>query len=95
MVMKLINSAVANAENNFSLSADHLFIKNITTDSGTVMKRYFPRARGSAFVIRRKLAHINIELEERKTGKTVKLGLTVQAGRKTGRNTQRGRSGSF
>jgi large subunit ribosomal protein L22 len=71
MVVKLINSAVANAENNFSLSADHLYIKSITTDQSQVMKRYFPRARGSAFVIRRKLCNVNIVLEERKKGKVV------------------------
>src|SRR5580700_4509193 len=69
MVMKLIQSAVANATNNFSLSADHLYIKSITTDQAAVMKRYFPRARGSAFVIRRKLCSVNLVLEERKKGK--------------------------
>jgi hypothetical protein len=36
------------------------------------MKRYFPRARGSAFVIRRKLSHVNIVLEERKQAKASK-----------------------
>jgi large subunit ribosomal protein L22 len=69
MVMKLLQSAVANATNNFSLDADHLYIKNITTDQAAVMKRYFPRARGSAFVIRRKLCNVNVVLEERKKGK--------------------------
>ncbi len=71
MVAKLISSAIANATNNFSLDAGHLFIKSITTDQGSVMKRYFPRARGSAFVIRRKLCSVNIVLEERKKGKSV------------------------
>jgi large subunit ribosomal protein L22 len=66
MVAKLLKSAVANAQNNFSLNPDHLFIKSITADMGNVMKRYFPRARGSAYVIRRKLSHVNIVLEERK-----------------------------
>lgn len=69
MVMKLLQSAVANATNNFSLDADYLFIKTITTDQASVMKRYFPRARGSAFVIRRKLCSVNVVLEERKKGK--------------------------
>ncbi len=75
LMIKLLNSAVANATNNFSLDADHLFIKSITTDMGKVMKRYFPRARGSAFVIRRKMSHINVVLEERKKSKAVKTGL--------------------
>lgn len=68
MVAKLLQSAVANAKNNFFLSADHLYIKSITADMGRAMKRYFPRARGSAFVIRRKMSHVNVVLEERKTG---------------------------
>ncbi|MCC7356617.1 MAG: 50S ribosomal protein L22 [Candidatus Doudnabacteria bacterium] len=65
MVVKAIKSAIANAEHNFSMKADDLFIKTITCDMGAVMKRYFPRARGSAFVIRRKTSHINVTLEER------------------------------
>jgi ribosomal protein L22 len=68
MVVKLLRSAVANAKNNFSMDENHLFIKSITADMGRVMKRYFPRARGSAFVIRRKMVHVNIVLEERKKG---------------------------
>jgi len=69
MVIKLIKSAVANAKNNFSLDADHLFIKSITADMSKVMKRYFPRARGSAFTIRRKTSHVNVVLEERKSSR--------------------------
>lgn len=67
MVSKLLRSAVANAENNFSLKGDQLFIKSITADMGPVLMRSFPRARGSAFVIRRKMAHVNVILEERVT----------------------------
>src|SRR4051812_11037045 len=69
MVTKLLNSAIANAQHNFSLAPETLYIKSITADQGKVMKRYFPRARGSAFVIRRKMCHVNIVLEERKKGK--------------------------
>lgn len=69
MVAKLLKSAVANAENNFSLSSDHLYIKAITVDMGVTMKRYFPRARGSAFPIQRKTCHVNVVLEEKKSGK--------------------------
>jgi large subunit ribosomal protein L22 len=72
MLIKLIQSAVANAKNNFSLDTEHLFIKSLTADQGKVMKRYFPRARGSAFTIRRKMSHINLVLEERKQGKASK-----------------------
>jgi len=77
MLVKLLKSAAANAKNNFSLDPDYLFIKSITADMGRVMKRYFPRARGSAFVIRRKLSHINVVLEERKKGKAVKSRISL------------------
>jgi len=65
MVEKLLKSAVANAEHNFSLKGDDLVIKTITCDMGPTMKRYFPRARGSAFVIQRKTSHVHVVLEER------------------------------
>jgi large subunit ribosomal protein L22 len=69
---KLLRSAVANAENNFSLSGENLFVKSVTCDMGQTMKRYFPRARGSAFIIRRKLSHVNVVLEERAATATKK-----------------------
>jgi len=75
ILIKLIQSAIANAKNNFSLDTNHLYIKSISADMGKVMKRYFPRARGSAFVIRRKMSHINVVLEERKKGKASKAKL--------------------
>ena len=62
---RLIASAVANAENNFSLTPETLFIKSVTCNMGQTMKRFFPRARGSAFIVRRKLCAVNLVLEER------------------------------
>jgi large subunit ribosomal protein L22 len=70
MVVKLLKSAIANAQHNFSIEPEALYIKSITTDQGKVMKRYFPRARGSAFVIRRKMCHVNVELEQKKAKTT-------------------------
>jgi large subunit ribosomal protein L22 len=69
MLSKVLKSAVANAKNNFSMDPEKLFIKSVTTDMGKVMKRYMARARGSAFVIRRKTSHVNVVLEERKKAK--------------------------
>lgn len=69
MLVKLLKSAVANAEHNFSLKPEDLYIKTITCDMGMTMKRYSPRARGSAFVIRRKLSNVNVTLEEKTSGK--------------------------
>lgn len=77
MLQKLLQSAVANAENNFSLNSEGLFIKTITCDMGQVMKRSFPRARGSAFIIRRKLSHVNVTLEEREVKKKKKFAPVV------------------
>ena len=68
MVSKLLKSALANATNNFSMNADWMSIKSLTADAGPVLKRYFPRARGSAFTIRRKLTSLNVVLEEKKRG---------------------------
>lgn len=88
MVAKLLRSAVANAKNNFSMDENHLFIKSITADMGRALKRYFPRARGSAFVIRRKLAHVNLVLEERKTGVSKKKFNLFKTAEKTEHATQ-------
>lgn len=81
MLIKLLQSAIANAQNNFNYDTKFLFVKDVTVDMGKVMKRYFPRARGSAFEIRRKMCHINLTLEERKSGKAskVKLGFLNKA----------------
>ncbi len=77
ILIRLLKSAAANAKNNFLMDIDRLFVKSITTDMGKVMKRYFPRARGSAFVIRRKLSHVNVVLEERKQAKAAKSRLSL------------------
>lgn len=83
ILIKLIKSAVANAEHNFSLKGEDLFIKQVTCDGGQVMKRYFPRARGSAFVIRRKTSHVHVVLEERPGhGAAVKARLEKKVSKK-------------
>ncbi len=69
MVTKLINSAIANAKHNFSIDPESLQIKSITAEAGKVMKRYFPRARGSASTIHRRMSHIHVVLEEKKRSK--------------------------
>lgn len=64
-ILKLLNSARANARNNFNLDDAQLFIKEIKVDQGTVMKRYMPQARGTAHLIRKKTSHVTLVLEER------------------------------
>jgi len=68
-VLKLLNSAVANAENDFKLKKENLYIKSITCDSGPTLKRWKPRAFGRATPIRKRSSHISIILDERVKGK--------------------------
>lgn len=65
-ILKLLNSARANARNNFNLDDSVLFIKEIKVDQGTVMKRYMPQARGRAHLIRKKTSHVTLVLEDKK-----------------------------
>jgi large subunit ribosomal protein L22 len=64
-IRKLILSAVANAKNNAGASMESLFIKDIAVDKGVVMKRFMPRARGSAAPIRKKSSHVMLTLESK------------------------------
>jgi len=63
-VAKLVNSAVANAEHNFELAKENLFIKEITVNQGPTLKRWMPRAHGRATPIRKQLSHIILVLGE-------------------------------
>ena len=60
-VVKLINSAVANAKQH-GADVEKLFIKSIAVDKGIVLKRFMPRARGSAAQILKRASHISVEL---------------------------------
>lgn len=60
--MKLIDSAVANASMNNGVNPSDLVIKNIEVNKGVVMKRYRPRARGSAYRINKRTSHILVTL---------------------------------
>ena len=63
-IAKLINSAIANAENNFELKKDNLKVKEIRVDEGPTMHRWMPRARGRATPIRKRSSHITLVLSE-------------------------------
>ena len=60
-LLKLLRSAVSNAKNN-KLNETHLFVKEIRVDGGPMLKRYLPRARGSASPIQRKMSHVTMTL---------------------------------
>lgn len=64
-VRKLLASALANAEHNFQLQPQNLYVKKIVADQGPVFKRWTPKAFGRAALIRRRTAHISIVLDER------------------------------
>lgn len=64
-VLKLLRSAIANAENNNKLDRSNLYVKKITADGGPVLKRYRPAAFGSAHEIRKRTTHVTIVLGER------------------------------
>lgn len=60
-ILKLLRSAVSNAKNN-KLNPDHLFVREIRVDGGPMLKRYLPRARGSASPLQKKMSHVTIVL---------------------------------
>ncbi len=64
-IKKLINSAVANARVNNGISVDDLIVKNIEINQGVTLKRYRPRARGSAYRINKRTSHIVVTLESK------------------------------
>lgn len=62
---KLLDSAVANAENNHELVADDLFVKEAFADEGPTLRRFRPRAQGRATRIRKRTSHLSINLSTR------------------------------
>jgi large subunit ribosomal protein L22 len=64
LIGKTLKSALANAENNHSLSADELIVGEAVIGEGPTLKRFKPRARGSAGAIRKRTSHIFITLTD-------------------------------
>ena len=61
-ITKVIQSAMANAENNFGLNSNDLYISKAIADEGPTLKRFRPRARGRAGRINKRPSHLIIEL---------------------------------
>ena len=59
-VLKVLESAIANAENNFNLDVDELIVSKAYVDTGPTLKRWRPRARGRATRIRKRTSHITV-----------------------------------
>ena len=64
-VAKLIKSAAANATNNFGMDADKLYVATIYANDGLRMKRYMPRAKGSASGLVRRCSHLTVVVKMR------------------------------
>ena len=66
VVEKVLNSAVANAENNHGMRTNNLVVKTAYVNEGPTLKRIRPRAKGSASPIRKRTSHITIILDQAK-----------------------------
>ncbi len=65
-VLKCLQSAVANAENNHNLDIDNLIVEEVLVGKALVMKRFSPRARGRGFRIKKPFSNLSIKLVELK-----------------------------
>ena len=65
IVEKLLNSAIANAENNHDMDLESLYVSEIYANQGPTLKRIRPRAQGRAFRIRKRTSHITLEKKEK------------------------------
>ena len=65
IVKKVLDSAIANANANYSMDVDNLFVKRAFVDEGATMKRFIPRAMGRATQILKRTSHITIVLDEK------------------------------
>lgn len=65
LLIKLLNSAAANADNNFSMDKDNLYVAECYVTPGPTMKRIRPRAQGRAFRVLKRTSHVTIVLKEK------------------------------
>lgn len=63
-ILKLLNSAIANAKHNNNLKAEDLCLKTIMVDGGPMLKRWMPKAHGRATPVRERTSHITLGLAE-------------------------------
>lgn len=65
IIKKLLESAIANAENNNGMNAENLYIAECYANKGPTMKRIHPRAQGRAYRIEKRTSHITVVLDEK------------------------------
>ena len=68
VIEKVLMSAVANAEHNYDMDVENLVVSQAYVNEGPTMKRFRPRAKGSASPIMRRTSHITIVVSEKKEG---------------------------
>ena len=66
LVLKVLNSAIANAENNLEMNRKDLYVAEVYANPGPTLKRYIARSRGSASPILKRTSHISVVLDEKK-----------------------------
>lgn len=84
-MLKLLRSAIANAENNNELKKENLFVRSVFVNQGPTLKRFRARAFGRAAEIRKRSSHITIVLDELKPSKqpsALKKSATVSKSKK-------------
>ena len=64
-IEKALKSAVANAEHNYEMNGDDLYVSKIYVDQGPTLKRYKPRAMGRADLMRRRTSHITVVVSQK------------------------------
>jgi len=65
ILLKVLESAVANAEHNCDMNSDKLYVAAAYVDQGPTLKRIHPRSRGQAFKILKRSSHVTVVVEER------------------------------
>ena len=67
-LIKLLKSAIANAEHNFEMDSNNLYISECFVCPGPTLKRIMPRAQGRAFRILKRTSHVTMAVKEKEVG---------------------------
>ena len=65
VLLKVLESAIANAEHNYDMNSDKLYVAAAFVDQGPTLKRIHPRSRGQAFKILKRSSHVTVVVKER------------------------------
>src|SRR5437763_5498528 len=66
-IMKAVKSAAANAENNFDLDPNDLYVVRVVADEGRTLRRFRPKARGRVGTIHKRSTHITVVVQEKES----------------------------